>query len=772
VEAIFEKVVMVESALDISTGKQRILVVEDNEKSRMFLQKISEDLGCSYICAETGANALEILHAGGVDLALLDILIPSINGYQILEIIRKDKNLRDLPVVVITGIDSVDSAVRCMDLGATDYITKPYNPVLLRARLRSLLEKSASQEREAMYRKRIEEQNIVLAERESYYRGVVEDQTELICRFGQNMSLSFANAAYCKFFESTFDEVVGAQLFGDDGADGRQALLQTLSAITPANPVVEIEMPLRLADGQTRWMEWTNRGLFGPDAALLEYQTVGRDITERRLMENALREREKDLNKAHTIANLGYLRWRPGSDRQVWSDQVFKIFGYDAGEMAPSHASLFDVIDPDDMEKVRPVFEEAGNLRGGFDIEFRVVRKDGGTIYVNLNGEIVLDTEGNISRVEGVIQDITKRKQTERQLTIEKDKAEAATKVKDKFISLVSHDLRAPLGAVQGLLELVEDGSLPREKERDFVRRAADNCKKLLRTLDNLLNLNNIRSGVLTPEIRKVPAREIVDAAWDKLRHLAVQKEVYLSNNIDPEAMINADIHLAEQVLSNILHNALKFSHKGGTITASLPAGEQETVEIADEGVGMEEEARVILFTHGSNVSTTGTAGERGTGLGLALSLDIIKAHGGSIEVESTPGTGCVFRIKFTQATPTLMIVDDDEDFRLLLRSDLEELKAKVVEAADAVEALEIARTEPVSLIITDLEMPGMNGLDFVTQIRKESKDPLLPAIIISVSSDYQTKMESIKSGVNAFLTKPVEPKVLLAAVRKQIKVL
>ncbi|MDH5637622.1 MAG: response regulator [Nitrospinota bacterium] len=761
---------MVESAFDVSTGKQRILVVEDNEKSRMFLEKISEDLGCSYVCAETGTAALEILNAGGVDLALLDILIPSINGYQILEIIRKNKNLWDLPVVVITGIDSVDSAVRCMDLGATDYITKPYNPVLLRARLRSLLEKGASREREGIFRKRIEEQNVALAERERYYRGVVEDQTELICRFDQNMSLSFANGAYCKFFESSFEEAIGGKLFGDDGEDGRQALRQTLSATTPDNPVVEIEMPLRLADGRTKWLEWTNRGLFGPDAALLEYQSVGRDITERRLMENALREREKDLNKAQTIAHLGYLRWRPGSDRQVWSDQVYKIFGYDAGEVEPTHASLFDVIDPDDLDKVLQVFEEAGNLRGGFDLEFRVVRKDGGTIYVNLNGEIVLDTDGNVSRVEGVIQDITKRKQTERQLTIEKDKAEAATKVKDKFISLVSHDLRAPLGAVQGLLELVEEGTLPREKERDFVHRAADNCKKLLRTLDNLLNLNNIRSGVLTPEIRKVLAREMVEAAWDKLRHLAVQKEISLVNRIDPKARINADPHLAEQVLSNILHNALKFSHMGGAVTVSAPTGEQETIEIRDEGMGMEEETRVKLFTHGSNVSAPGTAGERGTGLGLALSQDIIKAHGGSIEVESMPDAGCVFRIKFTQATPTLLIVDDDEDFRLLMRSDLEELKAKIVEASDAVEALEIASNEPVSLMITDLAMPGMNGLDLVTHIRKKSKAPSVPAIIISVSSDYQTKVESIKSGVNDFLTKPVEKKVLLAAVRKQLK--
>ncbi|MDH5756934.1 MAG: response regulator, partial [Nitrospinota bacterium] len=123
-----------EGSVAVSSRKQNILVVEDNQKSRMFLEKVAADLECVCLSVTTGTAALETLNSGDVDLVLLDILIPSINGYQILEIIRKDKVLWDLPVVVITGIDSVDSAVRCMELGATDYITKPYNPVLLRAR--------------------------------------------------------------------------------------------------------------------------------------------------------------------------------------------------------------------------------------------------------------------------------------------------------------------------------------------------------------------------------------------------------------------------------------------------------------------------------------------------------------------------------------------------------------------------------------------------------------------------------------------------------------
>jgi len=758
-----------EGSVAVSSRKQNILVVEDNQKSRMFLEKVAADLECVCLSVTTGTAALETLNSGDVDLVLLDILIPSINGYQILEIIRKDKVLWDLPVVVITGIDSVDSAVRCMELGATDYITKPYNPVLLRARLRSLLEKRAYRDREKIFQKRIAEQNIALAERESYYRGVVEDQTELICRYGRNLDLTFVNGAYCKFFGNSAENLMGQRIFGskDDGL--RKLLEEKLATLTRDNPVLELEIPITRMDGEVRWLEWTSRALYGPEGALLEYQSVARDITERTMIENALRAREKDLVKAQTLANLGYLRWSPTSQGQVWSDQVYMIFGYVPGEIDPCHARLYEMIDPQDLVKVRPVFDGAGSLESGFDLEFRVIRKDGGTIYVVLNGEIVRDKDGVVSHLDGVIQDITKRKQTERQLTIEKDKAQAATKMKDKFISLVSHDLRAPLGAVQGLLDIIVENTLPREKERDFINRAADNCKKLLRTLDNLLNLNNIRSGVLTPEVEKVHARGMVEASWDKLRHLAAQKQIVLKNEISLDGRVNADPHLAEQVLSNILHNAIKFSHKGGAITVSLPPGEPDTVAVRDEGVGMDEQTKARLFIHESNSSLPGTSGERGTGLGLALSHDIVKAHGGVIEVDSRPNEGTLFTIKFAKVTPTVLIVDDDEDFLLLMRNDLEDLDVNIKEALDVGRAMEIAMKETVSLVITDLDMPGENGLDLVSRLRKQSKHPEVPVIMVSVNSDYQTKVLALKMGVDSFITKPVKKKDLLDAVRSKV---
>ncbi|MDH4184141.1 MAG: response regulator, partial [Nitrospinota bacterium] len=222
---------------------------------------------------------------------------------------------------------------------------------------------------------------------------------------------------------------------------------------------------------------------------------------------------------------------------------------------------------------------------------------------------------------------------------------------------------------------------------------------------------------------------------------------------------------------SNIMHNAIKFSFPQTSIRVYTPADQRDCVAIRDMGMGMDEATRLKLFMHDSRVSNPGTQGERGTGLGLALSQDIMSAHGGLISVTSSPGQGSEFLIKFPESTPTLMIVDDDEDFRLLMRSDLESLKLKIVEAESGISAMQLCRLEQLSLVITDMEMPGMDGCELTGMIKNETKSHPVPVIMVSVNSDYQAKLRALKHGADDFLIKPVERNALLLAVRKYVTI-
>ena len=747
-----------------------VLVADDDPEFCKAIGRLLEGMNLRLEYAHSGQQALLALETLNAQLLLLDVGLPDMSGYEILQKISGGSRWRNPQTLVITGMDSIDLAVKCIQLGAQDYITKPFDPTLLIARVNSCLERSSFMIRERAYLETIKEQNAVLAKRESFFRGMVEDQTELICRFDSDLRLTFVNAAFCNYLALPAERLYGMRAPVFSGEEQKTVVMKFLSSLTPDNPTMEMDAPLATPGGGTRWLHWTVRSLGAAEGGKPEYQAVGRDVTGRRLMENALIESERNLNKAQQIAGFGYISWMSGSRSQVWSDQVFKIFGLEPGAIRPSREKLLEMVDPAEREMVGGTLISSSETMKGFNIEFRAVKPDGESIFVNLHGEAVEDPDTGGARVEAVIQDISKRKRAERALIIEKEKAEAATPMKDKFISLVSHDIRAPMGAVLGLLELVEEGAMPRDKERDFVHRAYDNCQKLLRMVDNLLNLNSLRSGVLLPEIADVNVRELVESAWDKLRYLASRKDVTMECEINPAAVIKADPELAAQVVGNILHNAAKFSFKGGVIGVFQPPGEGDVIAFRDHGMGIDTSTQARLFSHDSRVSGQGTAGERGSGLGMPLSHDIMAAHGGSITVESAPGSGALFKICFPKAIPTLLIVDDDEDFRLLIRSGLEDLKVKIIEAGGGEGAIEAAMREPVSLVITDYDMPGMNGVELVDWIRKESKDREIPVIMVSVDADYKTKIKALKFGVSDFLIKPVEKSALLEAVRRHVK--
>lgn len=353
-----------------------------------------------------------------------------------------------------------------------------------------------------------------------------------------------------------------------------------------------------------------------------------------------------------------------------------------------------------------------------------------------------------------------------------KDRAEEATRLKDNFMSLISHDLRSPVGAISGLLNRAI--SLPvaeEEKKKDFISRAQSAADRMLRMLDHLLNISMLKTGKLVPIKALFRPRALLDDLLEDVSILATRKEVRIINDLPAEASLMADRSLTNEVLLNLLTNAIKFCRSGDTVTVFLAQEEPMVIGVRDTGMGISMPIE-DLFRHEVKTTTPGTAGERGMGLGLPYCQDIMEAHGGHIEVGSTPGAGSEFLLRFPPRRRMVMLVDDQQAHRSMMKEAIQEVEnVDFVEANNGVEAMEIVEMGAPDLIVTDVVMPGMGGLEFLQKLRDNPKlknTPVIMATAHSSSEDEEKtlRLEAASLGVVGFVIKPIQYQEIIDLVK------
>ena len=355
------------------------------------------------------------------------------------------------------------------------------------------------------------------------------------------------------------------------------------------------------------------------------------------------------------------------------------------------------------------------------------------------------------------------------ELTKAKETAEAATLLKEKFLALVSHDLRAPVGAIQGFQEaLLKNPQIDNSRREDFIRRSANAAERMLRMIDQLLNITRLNSGMLTPIFRIFSAKEAVAEAATVVWRQSSEKKVEVVNNLPEDMILLADRELVEQVFFNLLSNAIKFTQPGGRVVVGKDAKKSNTLVFADNGVGVPERFVENLFRHEIKTSTPGTAGEKGAGLGLPYCHDLIEAHGGELSYRKADGGGSEFRVTFPQTQRVLLLVDDQQIQRDILKETiLERFRISFVEAENGLEALAMLKSARPLAIITDLNMPEMNGMELLIHVKNDPAMRDIPMII--ATSDYSDSEQSqamerqaLGLGAVCVVAKPVDPGQLI----------
>lgn len=399
------------------------------------------------------------------------------------------------------------------------------------------------------------------------------------------------------------------------------------------------------------------------------------------------------------------------------------------------------------------------------------------------------------------VQDISDRKSLElaqdRMLAVERTAraaAEHSSQVKDEFLATLSHELRTPLTTLLGWIELIKS----RERLTGTMQEAFDaivrSSGRLTQLIDELLDLGRINAGKVSLDIRHLKATDVINDAVNTAQPLAAVKDIKLSAEIlGPDIYLRADKGRLMQICSNLINNAVKFTPDNGSVLVTLAKEDVcGVIRVSDDGEGIEASMLPVIFERFRQVNSSPTRRHEGLGLGLAIVKQLVDLHKGTIEVASEGlgrGTCFTVRLPLSSEVPEegdqddgalnssdqtalegilVMVVEDDDGTREMLRIMLEQHGAIIEACPDAQHALDKLKQMTPDLILSDIGMPIMDGYEFMRQVRREIGGPnVVPAIALTAFARAEDRKNAIESGFQEFMTKPIMPKDLLATVSK-----
>jgi PAS domain S-box-containing protein len=491
-------------------------------------------------------------------------------------------------------------------------------------------------------------------------------------------------------------------------------------------------------------------------------------------------------------------------DRQLrviyWNRQAEKLYGWMREEALGQH--ILDLtIRPADIETARL---NAVSMASGKNWEGDVLaRCKGGTERpVHTTNSPLFDEQGELLGFVSVAVDITERKRVEEERAellareqAAREEAEAANRAKDEFLATVSHELRTPLNAMIGWIYLLRTGKLDdrtRERALETVER---NTRLQAQLIEDLLDVSRIIAGKLRLNVQPCDPESVIAAALESVRLAAESRELELRFHSDNfSGLVLCDPDRMQQVIWNLLANAIKFTSPGGQVIVCLRRHEgQAELSVRDTGQGISPDFLPFVFDRFRQADSTATRSHGGIGLGLSIVRHLVELHGGTVAASSKGlGQGSEFIVRLPLITQSLrtvetirredldsagnlrlasldglrvLVVEDDKDAREMLTTLLQRCRV-IVESADSVAAaIHLFELHPPDILVSDLGMPQQDGFSMIRRIRQLSPDRggLVPAIALTAYAREEDRAEALAAGFQAHLAKPVEPAELTA---------
>ncbi len=760
-----------EEGLASAAARPRILFVEDEAVLREHLAQV---LSADYYVdtAGSGTEALRAVMNAKPDLIVTDIVMPEMDGVELLKTLRAQPNTQHIPVLLISGLAPEAQRIEGFQEGADGYLAKPYSERELRALVGSMLQ-AAQQRREAARRETLEQaERTAMAERAV----LLESITDAFYALDRQLRFIYVNQRALDYYGKTCEELLGrsiwqvfAVLRGTLIQDHYERALHMQSSAS-----FEMHSPLT-----GRWIDIrvypTGQGL-----AVYFHDVSDRKHAEQELQTALakLQGHEWRLALATRVAGFGVFTWDKKTDRISFENkpahQISRIV-----KEAPLTGLHFvvDLLHPADrcilLRRLVRSMRSAQSLR----VICRIRTAEGTWRSIQIDGGCERAGNDSVERLVGVVQDVTEREETEASLR-ESDRR------KDEFLALLAHELRNPLAPIANGLQILRLRA-PADPVSERTLGLMDRqVRHLVRLVGDLLDISRITHGKLQLRPQKIQLTDVVASAVEASRMLVEAHGHEFQIEVRArDLVVVADADRLVQVFANLINNSAKYTNAGGRI--HLAVGREDgyaVIAVRDNGIGIAPEALPQLFEMFSQIQTQRPHPEGGLGIGLALVRAIVEMHRGTIEVASAGlGMGSTFTVRLPLAGSTIdpssarasapaphtvngrsvLIVDDNADAAASLEMLLQLKGCQVYTASSGEEAIEKARGFRPQIIFMDIGLPGMDGVEAARRIHALPEANGTEIIALTGWGQPADRDRTRRAGMKIHLVKPVTPEAL-----------
>ena len=544
-------------------------------------------------------------------------------------------------------------------------------------------------------------------------------------------------------------------------------------------------------DGTIKWI--LDRGVvIEKDSTGNPLKIIGThsDVTNQKDAEQALKIKEEKYRNIIANINLGLLEVDNNELIQYANQRFCTMSGYELDELIGRNAA--EVFVPIESRNFIESKNELRRKHIADAYELPVVIKSGEHRWWLISGAPNYNDRGELIGSTGIHLDVTDQKKLEHDLLEAKNNAETSSRFKELFLANMSHEIRTPLNGIIGMIREIAREPLS-TKQNLYIKNAGTASQHLLSIVNDILDISKIESGQMILEMHPFSLRDVINETISILSPAVEEKSLGLLKMISPKtaAAYIGDSNRIRQILINVISNSIKYTEKGHiSIDCDVKTGDTNVhklhLKISDTGIGMDASFVKNIFnkfTQG-DISTARKYG--GTGLGMAITYELIQMMNGSIKVSSKKGVGTTIDIVFdleqaqenelqveklsenfnSLKNKTILLVEDNDLNRMVAQDLLLFHDILVSEAINGIQAIEKLKHTSYDLILMDLQMPGMGGIEATKIIRKKMNIDI--PIIALTGNAFKAELELCKlAGMNGYITKPYEEKVLLRAILK-----